>query len=136
MKRALKWVAIWTIAGFVGLVVLGIAVGSPDEARDATGTPKPVRPTARPRPTATPSYVGGLAACGHFYNVISDATRGFLTDSELREKLKEVQRSASTAEPPIRNDAAVMLSAITRGDTDGLLVAVQRMYQSCADAGY
>lgn len=85
---------------------------------------------------SAPQYAGGKSACTHFRNVVSDGAAGLLTDAELREKLKEVNSSASSAELSIRRAGTNMLSAVTRGDTDGYVAAGTQMLAACIEHGY
>ena len=86
--------------------------------------------------TSNPTYVGGLAACTHFRNVVNDASRGFLTDSEFLDKAKEVQSSAQTAEPDLQVASAAVLRAITISDVDGLVSSTEDMLTACNKYGY
>ncbi len=73
-------------------------------------------------------------ACGHFRNVVRDA--GILTDAELREKLKEVDRSASVSDVfAVRAASRAMLSNATSGDADAFGVAVLDMSSGCSSIG-
>jgi hypothetical protein len=71
-------------------------------------------------------------ACTHFKNVYRDTADGVLTDAELREKIKEVNDTASASEvPKIRTAARELLSAVTIGTTDDALAAMANMLAIC-----
>lgn len=74
-------------------------------------------------------------ACDHFRNMAADVSDGVLTDSEIREKLKEVDENASIATPEVQEAARGMLSAITAGDYKALGRETRRMDAACQDAG-
>ena len=75
-------------------------------------------------------------ACGHFRNVAGDIAAGVLTDAEVREKLQEVDRSASVSEEAgIASGARAMLAAVTRGDLAALTEAVGDFGDACRDLG-
>lgn len=74
-------------------------------------------------------------SCRHFRNIAGDAS--MLTDAELREKLKEVQQSASVAESDeLRAAAQEMVVEITRGTTSEFEDAVSRFGSECSRLGY
>lgn len=60
-----------------------------------------------------------------------------LTDAELREKLQEVQRSASVAESlELRAAAREMVVQVTRGTTSGFEDAASRFDSECSRLGH
>ncbi len=76
-------------------------------------------------------------ACSHFRNVAGDASAGILTDSELRQKLKEVNDTAKVSDvSSVRRAAQSMLSASTSGSLDSLSSAVSSMDSACKSVGY
>ena len=108
---------LWGCIGFAGfLFIIARSGGAPDAAKS--------------------NYVGGLSSCREFERVGSDATKGILTDAELREKLKKVQSRGSTAEPDIRDASTRMLSSLTQGDGPGLSQAMADMIAACDKVGY
>ena len=77
------------------------------------------------------------SSCEHFRNVASDATKGLLTDAELRVKLKEVYGDAQYATSDgIASGAQEMLSAITSGDSAALSAAITAFDLACKAAGH
>lgn len=75
-------------------------------------------------------------ACEHFRNIMGDVSDGVLTDSELREKLKEVDSDAYVAdEADIVAASRDMLAAATTGGVSDLTVAVTDMDSACENAG-
>lgn len=81
-----------------------------------------------------PSDASASVACRHFRNIVGDAP--MMTDAELREKLQEVETSASVAESPTLRDAARdMVIEVTRGTTAGFEDAVGRFGNECRRLG-
>jgi len=77
-----------------------------------------------------------LVSCGDFRSVMADFGSGVLTDAELREKLKEIDRSASVSEhADIRTGARSMLAAVTGGDVDGFFAAASKFDAACDRLG-
>lgn len=74
-------------------------------------------------------------ACDHFRNVMSDAKQGILTDSELRDKLQQVNGDADIGTSDVQSAATAMLAAITQGDSLGLSDAEGQMYSACIASG-
>lgn len=75
---------------------------------------------------------GAELACSHFHNVAVDASEGILTGSELREKLQEIDDSASVSEDAaVRTAARSMLAANTAGDRERFEQAVGSMSDAC-----
>lgn len=75
-------------------------------------------------------------ACDHFRNVSRDAGAGILSQPELRDKLKEVNSSASGAPADVRSAAQRLLAAITRDDTTAFSSAATDMDKACAAHGH
>jgi hypothetical protein len=77
-----------------------------------------------------------LVSCEQFRRVMADFGSGILTDAELREQLKEIDRSASVSEhEDIRTGARSMLAAVTGGDVDGFLASAQEFDAACDRLG-
>lgn len=75
-------------------------------------------------------------ACDHYRDVIVDASKGILTDEELREKLQEVYDDASIGTSRVRRAAQAMLRTVTLGDTNGLIRDANEMDKACSAAGH
>lgn len=74
-------------------------------------------------------------SCRHFRNIAGDAP--MLTDAELREKLLEVQQSASVAQSSeLRAAAREMVIEVTRGTPAGFNEAVTRFGDECRRLGH
>lgn len=71
-------------------------------------------------------------ACNHFRNVSNDAAGGLLTNQELREKLKEVNKDAAIASSAVQEASREMLRAATANDSQALRVAINKMDQACS----
>jgi hypothetical protein len=82
------------------------------------------------RTKTTPDSDDAELACEHFRNIAGDFSAGLLTDSELREKLKEVYDNSIIAGSRIRRAAQDMLAASTAGDDGALADAVTRMAEA------
>ena len=92
-------------------------------------------PAGPPSPEAS-ADAGAELACTHFRDVLSDATAGILTDSELRTKLGEVYSNARISENPgIARDSQAMLAAATQGDSASLQGAATSFSLDCAGVG-
>jgi hypothetical protein len=87
--------------------------------------------------TSGPSPAEGSSlACDHFRNVMGDVSKGVLSDTELRTKLKQVYDDSDIATPAVQSAAQAMLSADTSGDQQGLLSAAGEMDKACSAAGH
>jgi hypothetical protein len=139
------------------LFIIGIATADPptETATQQTAAPTTAAPataapestaTTQPPTTAAPTTetpetqpeadAATQASCRHFRNVMGDAGQGVLSDEELRDKLKEVNDSASVSErADIRAGGVAMLRAITIGDSDELLKAATQFDKACDRAG-
>jgi hypothetical protein len=110
-----------------------------------TTTTSPVTTTVAPTTTAAPTTTVaptttipedtlGLDSCTHFYNVFRDSLDGLLTDSELREKLKEVRSNGQYADSLlIRRATKDMVAAATRLDVAALTEAYELMFEACGE---
>ena len=74
-------------------------------------------------------------ACNHFRNVLGDVQDGVLTDTELREKLKEVESNASIASPGVQTAARQLLAAATSGSSEEISAAGGKLLAACSVAG-
>lgn len=81
------------------------------------------------------SEVDASLACDHFRNVSGDASKGLITDAELREKLKEVHDNSIGADPEITAAAEAMLAGITSGTNKEFTRAIRRMDSACSANG-
>jgi hypothetical protein len=127
-------VGILVVAGIIG------ALGGGDDEPAGQPAPTTTRPaaveTTSPPSTARKPDAGAQAACRHFRNVMRDVAAGILTDAELREKFREVQRSASVSEEPGLAAAGTrLLASITTGTTEELLTAAGEFDKQCDQAG-
>lgn len=76
-----------------------------------------------------------VLACRDFRSVVRDAQAGVLTDTELRDKLKGVEDTASVSEEPgVASSAREMLAAATAGNTEALAAAGDGMAEACRAA--
>lgn len=87
--------------------------------------------------TATTTKAGADAsadlACIHYSNVTQDVHDGILTDTELRQKWKEINDTASVSTTPgIAVNARAALAAISTGTAAEFAVAVQAFSDACA----
>lgn len=72
-------------------------------------------------------------ACPHFRNIAGDAADGLITGPELREKIKEVEDNASVSEVPgLSESGRRLLRAVTQGDADEFIAAVDAFSEKCA----
>jgi hypothetical protein len=72
-------------------------------------------------------------ACIHYSNVTQDVHDGILTDTELRQKWKEINDTASASTTPgIAVNARAALAAISTGTVTEFAVAVQAFSDACA----
>jgi len=79
---------------------------------------------------------GASLACSHFRNVMGDASKGLLTDAELRTKIQEVYDSAHvSANPGIASDAQAMLAAATANDGTAFTNAIAAFSDACVAVG-
>lgn len=126
----------YPLAFFGGiLLVLVLAAnlfGGNDESSDTDSrTPASERTDSEPEVDASTRV-----SCEHFRNIMSDVAQGVLNDAELRDKLKEVNDSASVSErDDIRAGAVAMLRAITTGTTEEFLTAAGEFDSACDRAG-
>jgi hypothetical protein len=71
-------------------------------------------------------------ACGHWANVFQDAVDGVLTDAEIRDKIIEIEDSASVSEQQrVATAARSLLQAATANDGDQFLDAANKMNKAC-----
>lgn len=124
------------VIGVTILAVLGGLMGEPQEQEQGqTDTAQATAPSPEPSPTPTDTtHEDSSLACDHFRNVASDASDGLLTDTELREKLKEVQGNAIIATQEVQGAAKAMLRAFTQ--RTGEVRAIQAMDKACSKAGH
>jgi hypothetical protein len=112
-----------------------------DEPADSPSTtaqpPTAAAPaTAAPEPADDEPDASAKAACEHFRNIMSDVAAGILTDAELREKFRDVRRSASVSEEPgLAQAGTKLLASMTTGSTEDLLEAAGRFDRECDQAG-
>ena len=81
-------------------------------------------------------YEGGRPTCPEFREVVKDTRQGFLGDAELLERLRSIQRQASTAEPGIRTASKALLDKATQGDARALAEATEAMVDACTEYAY
>jgi hypothetical protein len=125
-------------AFFLGIllpfIILAVLFGGKEEAAD-TDTSSPAPASER---TDSESEVDASTqlSCAHFRNIMSDVAQGVLNDVELRNKLKEVNDSASVSErADVRAGGVAMLRAMTTGTTEEFLTAAGEFDQACDRAG-
>jgi hypothetical protein len=100
-----------------------------ESATTAEPTTKASKEPERPKADASATF-----ACRHFRNVISDAD--VLTDAELREKIKEVEKDANVSQNDgIPEHGRGMLAAITANDVEAFGAEAAAFAQACADLG-
>jgi hypothetical protein len=139
--------AVATLLIVVAAFGLFAAIGA---LRDSPGPGQPPATTTRPTTTAAPASVtpetttettpsadaSARAACQHFRNIMQDVADGTLTDTELRDKFREVRRLASVSEEPGLAEAGTkLLASMTAGTTEELLLAAGDFDQECDEAG-
>lgn len=90
-------------------------------------------------PTATASTVADDAAnlaCTHFRNIMSDISKGLLTDAEIRTKIQQVYDTAQVStKPGIAPDAQAMLAAATANDGTAFTNAAAAFSDACTKLG-
>lgn len=124
----------------VGVVALTGCGDSEDDAalsasyrQEALGTDAP---EPEPEPEESEADASAKLACGHWRNVAADASKGLLTDAELREKVKEVYDDAWVSEEPgIASGAEALLRAVTMNDGDALVAAMGEFTTACIESG-
>lgn len=84
---------------------------------------------------ATKAKDDSSLACNHFRNIAGDVTKGVLTPTELRSKLKEVESNASIGTPEVQHAATRMLSSSTAGGLPSP-ESITAMGDACKAAGY
>ena len=77
--------------------------------------------------------IAGLA-CDHFRNASGDAAAGLLTDSELRDKMKEVYDDSFGAGDAIHSAAQELLAEITSGNLSD--TAIYALGDACEAKGH
>jgi hypothetical protein len=118
----------------VVLVVAALLAGC--EVTETRGAGPPNRPRTTNAPERAEPDASAKVSCEHFRNVMGDVGAGILNDAELREKVKEIERSASVSEQPGLPEAGrAMLREITTGTGEGFVVAAKMFDQSCDEAG-
>lgn len=110
-ERRKFWIGCAIVVG--GVVLLGAAVNAIH--------PSPTKPNT--------SASGDAAACRHYSNIIGDVEAGILNDAELRVKIGEVRGMAQTT--AVHDAATHLLSAATRRDKNGILLASGEMDRAC-----
>ena len=121
MNNSAKWFAVGSFHILALILVLVAACGG--ESKSAA-TPQ------------NSTYEGGRPTCVEFKLVIKLARGGFLTDAELLERLRLIDREVSTAEPDIRTAAKALLDTATQGDARTLAEATEAMVDACNEHGY
>jgi hypothetical protein len=119
----------YAIAGFValGLVAVGLAVSGDDGDAETPSPPPPEESVG--------ADASARVACRHWRNVAGDASRGLLSDLELREKLQEVHGSARVSEEAdVRLHAEGLLAAATARDSAALEIHATGLSQACVAA--
>jgi hypothetical protein len=134
-------------SGCLILILVLVIPGAVALIRGANDSADAPTTTARPRMGAAPASTepepadnepdaSAQAACAHFRNIMSDVAAGVLTDAELREKFREVHRSASVSEEPgLAETGTKLLASMTTGTTEDLLEAAGRFDRECDQAG-
>lgn len=137
----------WVILGVVVLSVFTTDEGKETavQSQPTTSTTEGTTTTARepevttttttqPEPESPQQHRDSRLACVHFRNVVGDAD--VLSDEELRDKIKEVHGDAVIATPGVEAAAREALAAITADDVEAFGVAIRRLSDECAAAGW
>jgi hypothetical protein len=75
-------------------------------------------------------------ACADFRSAMRDVQQGILTDEELRDKVKEIDREASVStQAGLASAGRAMLREVTTGTGEGFVLAAKLFDQSCDEAG-
>ncbi len=75
---------------------------------------------------------GAYLACSKAVSVLDDASRGLLTDAELRTKMQGIYADAQvSSDPGIASNAQAMLAALTAGDSDSFTTAASAFVDAC-----
>ncbi|CAB5238961.1 unannotated protein [freshwater metagenome] len=74
----------------------------------------------------------GSKACSAFQKTLKELDAGILTDTELREKIKDVYSDAQLSdEPVLTQSVTTLLAAVTMSDVDGFNLAVEDVSSVC-----
>lgn len=134
------------IAGAAGALAVLLALAGCGEGTESTadvrerearvseamdGTPVPTRTTPEPEADAS-----ARVACDHWRNIVSDISKGLLTDEEIRTKVKEVYDSAWVSDSPgIAENAEALLRSVTMDDGEAFMEAIGDFTAACLDVG-
>ena len=122
-------------AGIVVAIIIAIAASS--GSNNDTSSPSTSTTTTATTTPVDPADAGAQLGCDHFRNVMGDASKGLLTDAELRTKIKEVYSDAYiSASPDIATTATAMLAADTAGDVGAFTTALKAFGAACSALGH
>ena len=92
--------------------------------------------TGRHEYTKTTVDTAAGLACGHLRNIAGDAGAGILSDTEFRDKIKEVYDTASVSDDAdIRMYSRELLAAVTQQDIDRFSTAAAGFASACSRLG-
>ena len=129
--RIFAYTSIAASALIVAVVVLVQFVPIEDQALLDEATPLPAVPTPPPG-----DYRGGPAACALLDEVRKAVLDREIDDSELRERLGEIQLSAAASEPALREAARQIVAAVDLGRLEAFADAIDIMVATCDAYGY
>lgn len=87
-------------------------------------------------PTQVANDYAGIS-CDHFRNVMSDEASGILSNSELRDKIKQVYGDSQGATAAgITSGAQAMLAAVTADDGTAFMAAATTFSGACDATGH
>jgi hypothetical protein len=98
----------------------GIGTAACDDTTTSTGAPAPV---------TTRAGAQSPLACGHWANIRRDINDGVLTDAEAREKIGQVEDSAT--DDRVRAAARQLRAAITSGTHADIAAGLAALDRAC-----
>lgn len=132
--RPFRIFAYTTIAAWgliIAVVVLAFCVPLEDQSLVDEATPLPAVPTPPPG-----NYGGGPAACALLDEVRGAILDGEIDDSELRERLGEIQLSTAASEPALQAASKQIVAAVDLDRVEDFLNAIDIMVATCKAYGY
>jgi hypothetical protein len=129
-----RYPAAFFLSLLLPFIIAAVLFGGNEETADTDSqSPAPASERTVSEPEVDAST---RVSCEHFRNIMSDVAQGILSDAELRDKIKEVNESASVSErADIRAGGVAMLRAMTTGTTEDLLTAAGEFDTACDRAG-
>ena len=125
----------YTMMAASGLIIVVVVLVQfaplEDQALEDQATPLPAVPTPPPG-----DYSGGPAACTLLFEVREAILDGEIEDTELRERLSEVQLSTTASQPALRDASKQIVAAVDLDRVEDFLDAIDIMVATCDAYGY